>query len=198
MWRMPNEVSVITSWTNGRKAVVDLVQDQQGSRFIRKVYRRGWRARMFREWFMAAFVSSFSSVGPRVLAFRPWRNELFLEFIPGERVLEWVLSRFGEGLVLAEFQSFHGLRPPNDVDPRVADAFRRFQLSTSVEVVQLKAAIKASYGALHRIGVKHGSPDPRNVIYDGKCVFIIDFDNARPSVRPSLSDKGDLEYWYGC
>ena len=52
---------------------------------------------------------------------------------------------------MAEFQSFHGLRPPDNVDPRVAEAFSRFRQSTSDEVLQLKTAIRVGWEA-HRIG----------------------------------------------
>jgi tRNA A-37 threonylcarbamoyl transferase component Bud32 len=122
---------------------------------------------------------------------------MLLQYLPGDRVLEWVLSRFSDNLDLADFQSFHGLMPPHNVDPRVAKAFLRFRESTSEEALQLKAAIRASYSLLHRIGIKHGSVDPRNVLYHADRVFIIDFDNARPSLQPSASDDEDLKYWYG-
>lgn len=193
----PDALTVVTSWTNGRKAVVYLVEDKHGAKLIRKVYRTGWRHRMFRDYVMTAYVSHRVSITPRVLAFRPWRSEILLQYLPGERVLEWVLSRLGHNLNLAEFQSFHGLMPPHNVDPRVSDAFRRFRESTADDVLQLKTALRASYSLLHSVGIKHGSADPRNVLYDAGRIFIIDFDNSRPSLRPSESDNIELEYWYG-
>jgi hypothetical protein len=43
----------------------------------------------------------------------------------------------------------------------------------------------------------HGSTDPRNAIYDGNQVFIIDFDHARPSLNPGKFDYPQLSWWYG-
>jgi len=188
----------VTSWTNGRKAIVELLEDDRGRRVIRKTYRHGFRMAMFREFVMATYASRRMSATPRVTAFRPWRNEMYLEYIPGERVLEWVLHRFGPGnLTLSDFHSFHGLNPPHHVDPRVTDAFAGFRQSSSKEARELRAAIAKSYAALHRIRVKHGSADPRNVLYYQGRVYIIDFDNARPCRDPEKHDREDLSYWYG-
>lgn len=192
------DLAVITSWTNGRKAVIHLVKDSAGQKLIVKVYRPGFLAAMLREYVVARFVASRLSVVPRVLGFRPWRKELYFSYIPGQRVLEWVLQRFGDNVTLADFQSIHGLNPPHHVHPQVADAFARFRRSTSEESLRLKAAITASYSSLHRIGMLHGSADPRNVIYDGARIFIIDFDHARPSFNPEKIESSSLAYWFGC
>src|SRR6202008_4803458 len=109
---------------------------------------------------------------------------------------EWVLRRFGQDLNVVDFQSFHGLNPPDDVDPRVAEAFAKFRQSTSDEALRLREAIRVSYAQLHRIRIKHGSADPRNVLYDDGRIFIIDFDNARPSLNAATIDYQELEYWY--
>ena len=98
-----NELTVVTSWTNGRKAVVELLQDSRGTKVIKKVYRPGFRGRMFREYVMATYVSSRTTISPQVFGFRPWRNEILLQYLPGQRVFEWVLSRFGQNLCMAEF-----------------------------------------------------------------------------------------------
>jgi predicted Ser/Thr protein kinase len=191
-------LATVTTWSNGRKAVVDLMEDRDGRRMIRKRYRPGFRVPMFREAAMAAYVAARTSVTPRVLSFQPWRNELFFEYVQGERVLEWVLKHFGSvGLDLAEFQSFRGLNPPEHVDPRIAEAFRRFRLSTSEEALRLRVALRRSYAELHRAGVKHGSADPRNVLFHDGKIFIVDFDNARPSFNAAAIDYRDLEYWFG-
>ena len=42
-----------------------------------------------------------------------------------------------------------------------------------------------------------GSADPRNMLYHEGLIYIIDFDNARPSRRAEQIDYVDLEYWYG-
>ena len=194
----PDEFSLVTSWTNGEKAVVHLLENSRGERLIMKEYRRGFLDTMFREYLAARYVASRLSVVPKVFGFRPWRKELFFEYVPGQRVLEWVLQRFGDkNILLSEFQSFHGLDPCNYVDPRVAEAFARFRQTTSEEAHRLKHAIKASYSCLHQIGILHGSADPRNVIYDEDRVVIIDFDHARPSLNPAKLEYRSLGYWYG-
>jgi len=153
---------------------------------------------MFREFAMTTYVSRRLSIVPRVLRFKPWRREIWLQYLAGERVLEWVLERFGDpNLKTADFQSFHGVDPPHNVDPRVALAFERFRATTSGEALQLKHAIRESYRSLHGISIKHGSADPRNMLYHEGRIYIIDFDNARPSRRAEQVDYVDLEYWFG-
>lgn len=197
MLTRPDQLTVITSWTNGEKALVHLMANRTGQKFIMKVYRPGFTARMFREYVAARYVANKLSIVPKVLAFRPWRKELYFSYIPGQRVFEWVLQRFGSNVTLSEFQSFHGL-DPDHVDARVAEAFARFRESTSEEAHQLREAIRTSYSCLHRIGILHGSPNPRNLIYGQDRVFIIDFDHARPSINPAKIDYKSLTYWYGC
>jgi hypothetical protein len=153
---------------------------------------------MFREYIATKYVSSKLSIVPKVLEFNPRRRELITSYIPGQRMLEWVLQRFGEpNLSLAQFQSIHGLDPGHYVDPRVAQAFTVFRESRSEEALRVKQAIRSSYALLHQIGFLHSSADPRNLIYDGERVFIIDFDHARPSFNPASLDYQALTYWYG-
>lgn len=134
------------------------------------------------------------AIVPRVFGFRPWCKELFFSYIPGQRVLEWVLERFGDrNLSLVDFHSFHGL----DTNLQVAEAFARFRHSTSEEAHRLKQAIKTSYSCLHQIGILHGSADPRNVIYDQDRVYIVDFDHARPSFNTGRIENRSLTHWYG-
>src|SRR5256885_8634915 len=85
----PDELTVITSWTNGHKAVVHLVEHGNGEKLILKVYRPGFTSAMFREYVAARYVATKLSVVPRVLGFRPWRKELYFSYISGQRVLEW-------------------------------------------------------------------------------------------------------------
>src|SRR2546426_12645194 len=99
-----DDLTIVTSWTNGRKAVVHLVENNNGQRLIVKVYRRGFIAAMFREYIASRYVSMRLSMVPRVVGFRPWRRELFFSYIQGQRVLEWVLQRFaGNDINLSEF-----------------------------------------------------------------------------------------------
>jgi len=188
----------ITSWTNSEKALVHLLETAKGEKIILKRYRPGFASTMFREYVVANYVASRLTDVPKVLGFSPLRRELFFSYVRGQRVLEWVLERFGDkDLVLDEFQNFHGLNPPDHVDSRVAKAFARFRQSMSSDVSRLKQAIKTSYSRLHKIGILHGSADPRNVIYDGERLFIIDFDHARPSLNPRKIEYSSLMYWYG-
>jgi serine/threonine protein kinase len=192
-----NEFRVITSWTNGRKAIVHLVENNRGEKSILKIYRPGFTLTMLREYLVTRYIASRVPLAPKVLGLRPLRKELLLSYVSGQRVLEWVLERFGDaGLSLQDFQSFHGLDPDHP-NPVVAAAFERFRRSTSEDAQQLKQAIRASYAALHRIGMLHGSPDPRNIIYGDGRVSIIDFDHARPCLDPAKIDYRSLTYWYG-
>ena len=107
-----NGFNVVTSWTNGRKAVVHLVENGKGEKLIMKVYRRGFFLTMVREYIVTRYIAKRLTGTVRVQGFSPWRRELLLSYVSGQRVLEWVLERFGdEGLSLADFQSFHGLDP---------------------------------------------------------------------------------------
>lgn len=189
--------TVITSWTNSEKAVVHLLEHSAGEKLILKAYRPGYTATMFREYVVAKYLASRLLIVPQVLGFRPWEKELYLSYISGQRVLEWVMQRFGDNSNLSRFHSFHGLSPPHYVDPEVAQAFARFRDSTSDEAQRLKEAIRTSYSSLHKIGILHGSADPRNIIYGQDRVFIIDFDHARLSLNPARLESQSLLYWYG-
>lgn len=197
MLQKPEQFRVVTSWTNGRKATVHLLENIKGEKCICKVYRPGFLCSMFREYVAAKYLAMRLPMVPQVLAFRPSKKQLIFSYIPGQRVLEWVLQRFGgKDLQLSEFQSFHGLDPPEHVDPRVAEAFAQFRRSSSEEAIRLRQAIRASYSSLHQVGMLHGSADPRNAIYDHDRLYIIDFDHARPSLNPA-ADHRSLSYWYG-
>ena len=177
-----------------RAATVHLMANDSGDRVIKKVYRPGFTAKMFREYVVARYVAQRLSIVPRVLSFRPACREIFFSYLPGQRVLEWVLDRFGDtDLVLREFQSFHGL----ETNPQVAEAFSRFRQSSSEAASGLKQAIRKSYLSLHGIRMLHGSSDPRNIIYDGDRAFIIDFDHSRPSLSPAKLECRGLTHWYG-
>jgi tRNA A-37 threonylcarbamoyl transferase component Bud32 len=117
-----------------------------------------------------------------------------LSYIPGERVLEWILGRCAPpGTELEQFQSFHGLQ----TNAVVQGALARFRESLDAEIVTLKMAIQASYDRLHLLGWIHGSADPRNLIYDGTNVFIIDFDHARPCFNARKKEQQSLQHWFG-
>jgi len=194
MSQKPDHMRIITAWTNGKKAEVQLLEDSAQKKVILKTYRPGFLLPMFREYLVTEYVSRKLSIVPKVLAFQPLRKRLFLSFIAGQRVLEWVLQRYGaEGLVLSDFQSFHGL----ESNEQVARAFSRFRQSGSEEAQDLKRAIMERYRSLHRIRIRHGTTDPRNIIYDGTKAFILDFDHARPSLNPAKCDQDALDCWFG-
>jgi tRNA A-37 threonylcarbamoyl transferase component Bud32 len=180
---------------NGAKADVHLIEDGSGSRSVRKCYRRGFVLPMLREYLALSYLSR-SGVGilPRVLDFHPLRREIVLSYLPGERVLEWVLKRYGRpDLELEAYKSFHGL----DTNPDVAQAFQRFRDSKDRESLSLKAALITSYRVLHARRFVHGDPSPRNLIFDGTVVYLIDFDHSRPSLDPAGVDFVSIRRWYG-
>jgi tRNA A-37 threonylcarbamoyl transferase component Bud32 len=189
-----SELEIRRSWTNGEKADVHLVVTPQGAQQILKVYRPGFNAWMLREYLTLRLLSNRFVPVPKLLAFRPFRRELLMSLVPGERVLEWVLREFGQpGLNLEEFENFDDLY----TDPRIVGAFQQLRESEEPKAVKVKEAIKTSYNRLHALGWQHGTSDPRNLIYDGQSVYIIDFDHARPSLTPAKGDLQALQYWFG-
>jgi hypothetical protein len=168
----------LCSWTNGQKAVVHLVELPTGEKRIVKIYKPGFVGWMFREYLSLRYVSKRLPIIPKLICFRPSQKELVLSYIPGQRVLEWVLQRFGEAnLNVEEFLNFEAM----GADPRIVEAFVRFRLSASK----------------HELGWQHGTCDPRNVIYDEQQAYIIDFDHARPSLAPVKYDYPALTQWFG-
>lgn len=148
---------------------------------------------MLREFLVLSYLSHLNIL-PRVLAFHLGRREMVLSYLPGERVLEWVLRRYGDpALDLETFKSVHGL----ESNPTVDRAFHRFRESQDQESVELKTAIKASYRLLHGKGFVHGDPSPRNLIFNGRAVYLVDFDHSRPSLDPAAVDFKALRRWYG-
>jgi hypothetical protein len=196
MSRRKTNATTVKSWTNGQLAVTSLKDDGEGGRWIEKKYRTTIKAilTMIREYMMMGYISRRLSIVPRLLGVNWKERELRLTFIPGTRVLEWVLGHCGrEGLDLAQFESFHGLQ----TNPDVAAAFANFRSSPSVDCIALKEAILSSYRQFHRTGMVHGCADPRNLIYCDGVVHIIDFDHARPSFARRSIDGRCLKEWYG-
>jgi len=186
--------NITCSWTNGRKANVYLVEQECGQKLISKRYKVHFVPTMVREYLLTTYLSRRLDIIPKVLGFKLFSRELMLSYIRGERVFEWVLSRYGDtGINLEDFCSYDYL----DTCDIVARAFRRFRDCRSPETVRLKRAIKESYELLHKSGFVHGSADPRNIIYDGKRIFIIDFDHSRPSLNPRAIEYRALYRWYG-
>jgi serine/threonine-protein kinase RIO1 len=185
---------VINRWTNGRKAVVYLLDRGDGSCFILKHYKARFMGTMFREWSSTKYLATRVSQTPRLLGASFLRRSLEISYFEGERVLEWVLARFGpKDLDLKEFASFHGLY----TNPTVLDAFEKFRNSSDPEAVKLRSAIQKSYATLHRAGWIHGSADPRNLIYDGEHAYIIDLDHARPAISGKKNENSSLKRWFG-
>jgi SAM-dependent methyltransferase len=184
----------ICTWCNGHKAVVHLEEFANGWRQVVKHYKRGFSWWMWREYLNVSYLGKKLDIVPKLIRFRPWRRELVVTYVAGQRVLEWVLERFGEkGLKMDEFLNFE----PMGTDPRVRKAFNLFCRSESAEAVRLKKEISRSYATLHSIGWQHGTCDPRNLIFDGYRVYIIDFDHARPGFSPGRYDFPPLKRWFG-
>jgi tRNA A-37 threonylcarbamoyl transferase component Bud32 len=148
---------------------------------------------MLREYFALRCLRGCGVV-PTVLGVSLQRRELLLSHIRGQRLLEWVLERYGPpGLALEQFRSFHGLEG-NSV---VADAFSRFRKAVDPDSGRLRHAIRSSYLLIHGRHILHSDPSPRNLIYDGNTIHVIDFDHARPSLSPAPLDFRSLSKWYG-
>jgi tRNA A-37 threonylcarbamoyl transferase component Bud32 len=188
------ELEIRRSWTNGEKADVHLVVTPHREQWILKAYRPGFNAWMLREYLAIRQLSGRPVPIPQIRGFRPFRRELLMSYVPGERVLEWGLREFGEpGLNLEEFENPDGLYD----DPRIAAAFKRLRESRDPKAAKLREAVKTSYHQLHALGWQHGTSDPRNVMYDGITAYLIDFDHARPSLTPARTDGEKLRYWFG-
>jgi Lipopolysaccharide kinase (Kdo/WaaP) family len=182
------------TWDNGQKAVVRLMESADGDKLIQKVYGRRFAGWMLRESISIWYLSKSLEIVPRLIDFKPWKNELIMSYIPGQRALEWVLQRFGpSNLDLSEFLNC----PSMERDPRIREAFSQFRKSSSAEATKLKESIRMSYAQLHSLGWQHGASNPRNVIFDGERAHIIDFDHARPSLVPGKYDYPELEQWFG-
>ncbi len=193
-WSKRWEMREVSSWTNGGRADVFLLANRDGKKLIVKRYRPHFIGTMLRDYFMLKYVSGRLAIAPRVLEFSPRKLELCLSYLEGQRLLEWVLQRYGdEGIQLGRYQSFHGL----ETDPQIALAFKRFRESQEINALALKESIRASYAQLHGIGVLHGSADPRNVIYDGQQVLIIDFGHSRPCLNAAKLEYCSLTSWFG-
>jgi tRNA A-37 threonylcarbamoyl transferase component Bud32 len=170
-----------------------LLEDEFGRKTVLKCYRPGKRGVLVRELLALRYLSRLSVV-PQVLSCALKARTLLLSYIPGDRVLEWVLNRYGDrDLDLAQFASCHGLQ----TNEQVQRAFARFRAAPDPEAIALRGAIVETYRILHRTGFLHGDPGPRNIIYDGQRANLIDFDHTRPSFAPARVDSRALRRWYG-
>lgn len=170
------------------------MQGSNGTKYLVKRYRRRFLPTMIREIVCLRFLATRLNTVPRLLGIDLLRSEIVLSYIAGERLLEWVLKRCAPpDIQLNQFQSFHGLK----TNPVVQDAFEQFRARLDAEILKVKRAIQRSYDELHSVKWIHGSADPRNLIYDGNRVFIIDFDHARPCLHPARKEAPGLERWFG-
>lgn len=189
-----SQSQLISVWENGARANVTHSRDSNGVEYVEKAYRSGEYFTFYRELMALKYLGPRISCVPSVLSFDIRRRITCLEFVAGERVLEWVLKKFGRSDIEIEaFQSFHGL----ETNKLVHEAFEKFKNSNSVEAIRLREAVATAYGELHRQRFVHGDPSPRNLIYDGNRVSIIDFDHSRPSLNPPKIDGKKVHRWYG-
>jgi len=123
-----DSIRTLCTWNNGEKAVVHLVEDSNGEKQIQKLYKPGFAGWMFREYLSIRYLSRWLDIIPKLVSFRPGKKELIISYIPGQRVLEWVLEHFGQpNLDLDEFRNFEAM----ERDPRITEAFVRFRESSS-------------------------------------------------------------------
>lgn len=184
---------LVSSWTNGSKSEVFLLQDKNGNMLIKKCYRKGLFHILAREYIALKSLSSLDFV-PKIVELRFFSREMALSYVPGTRVLEWILEKYGRpGLDLKRFGSFHGL----EINEEISEAFRYFRDAKDSASTSLKEAIRSSYLTLHSKGWIHGDPSPRNLIYEGGKIYLIDFDHARPCLDPPKIDYRSIEKWYG-
>jgi len=189
-----NTQNPITVWTNGQRAVVKLIESSQGEKIIYKLYRPGNTIWMFREYLNMFYLSRRLDIVPKLIKFHPFRKQLVMSFIEGQRVLEWILIHFGPpDISINDYLNFEEM----DTDPIILNALSNFRQSTSDKACALKKAILLSYAKLHALKFQHGTSDPRNIIYDGKQVFIIDFDHARPCFDCVKNDNRALMHYFG-
>jgi tRNA A-37 threonylcarbamoyl transferase component Bud32 len=182
---------VIASWEHGRHALVQLVQNDDGNRYIVKKYKfKFWRT-MYREAAMTWYLSQRLEFVPKLLHVCVSSNALRLSVVPGTRLREWILEHYAPPGTRSS--SSHLLQS----DPVVMAALKRFRTNNDETAVSLKRAITRSYSALHALGWIHGSADPRNMLYDGNKLYIIDFDQARPSWNAVAKESPCLTRWYG-
>jgi hypothetical protein len=190
----PSDHQVVTSWLNGRKAAVHLLKRPDATLYILKQYKAKCFPTYLRELFATAHLAKKTKVTPRLLSSNIFQRTFCLGFIPGQRVLEWVLERFAPTKVnLEEFQSCHGLQ----TNPLIQQSFANLRASASEEAQKLRAAIAVSYKALHEVGWSHGSADPRNILYHESVIYIIDLDHARPAFGALDKERASLDRWFG-
>ena len=149
--------------------------------------------RLIREFLILIYLERKLPTIPKVINIDLKNKTMHLTFVEGERALEWVLKRYGtKGLNVAQFKSFHGL----DTNPIVASAFAKLKSSTDKNAKCFKKAIKLAYEEFHNLNFAHGDPSPRNLVYDGKIIHLIDFDRTRLSFNPQAIDRKQLSHWY--
>jgi tRNA A-37 threonylcarbamoyl transferase component Bud32 len=181
---------VLAAWTSGRRAAAYLLEDELGRKCVLKRYRPGHLPIMIKEMVALRCLARFD-VAPQLVSYEIGTRTLVLTYVAGERVLEWVLRRYGDRDL--DFASAHGLA----TNEFVQRAFARFRSATDEQALALREAIVATYRRLHQARVLHGDPGPRNIIYDGERAYLIDFDQTRPSLSPARIETRGLKKWYG-
>lgn len=185
---------IYDAWTNGARAHVELVKlPCYKDKVILKKFRKGTFRFFIKEIFVLMYLKG-TKITPKILDISFGKKILILEYMAGERLLEWALRKCSrESINVKDYQNIHGI----DTNPVIAAAFSVLQNSKDSEVVCLKKEIQKSYKKLHRYKISQGDVRPRNLICCGNSVALIDFDHALFMLRPARRDNVLLKKWYG-
>jgi len=185
---------ICDSWTNGARAHVELAKlPQYPNKVIVKSFRKGTLIFFINEVVTLSYLRNIG-VTPRILGLNLGKKILILEYMDGERLLEWVLRKCSRQSVdLKDYRNIHGI----DTNPVIGAAFSVFQKSKDPEITYVKNEIQKCYRKIHRRKISQGDVRPRNLICRGGSVAAIDFDLALPMARPADRDNVLLMKWYG-
>jgi len=162
-----------------------------------KVILKKFRKETFRFFIKEILVVTYlrnAKIMPKILDLSLSKKILILEYMIGERLLEWALRKCSrESVNIKDYKNMHGI----DTNSVVLATFHVFQQSKDPEIVYLKNKITMSYKVLHRYRISQGDVRPRNLIYRQNSIAIIDFDHALFLPRPAKRDNVLLKEWYG-
>jgi len=121
---------------------------------------------------------------PRLLAGDDREKILSIEWLPGDRLKEYLIQRY---LQRSDPDTYRD-------GPSIRKSLELFQNDRSPETMNIKTQIFSIIRLLHRYGVVHGDVDARNFIVSPEgLVYIIDFSNGSFSEPGSERFKSDLE-----
>lgn len=120
---------------------------------------------------------------PRLLACNDKTKTLYIEWIAGDRLKEYVIQRY---LGLNDIESYSRAET-------ITKAFKLFKTDQSSTAMKIKTQIFSIVRLLHRYGVVHGDLDHRNfVITPEGFAYILDFSNGEFPQPDSNLYKKDI------